>query len=204
MANINYVPIFLTALITIILFTPVLISGYASEIKLSDCGCKWYKSELIIWIDNRSGEIEYTNVAIDAINEWQDNFKKISYEIHTLPPGEYDIVITIHKTYGNAVGLPKETVGFATNEKKPNSDELIHATIDVSTSYRNAYGSISKIKDAVFYNMVLHEFGHAIGLGHAVDNGKNPLDPMHHALYIDEDRRKVSELDVITLDNLYG
>jgi hypothetical protein len=52
--------------------------------------------------------------------------------------------------------------------------------------------------------MVLHEFGHAIGLGHAVDNGKNPLDPMHHALYIDEDRRKVSELDVITLDNLYG
>lgn len=189
--------------LSIFLFLPVLAAGYASEIKLSDCECKWYKSKLTVWIDNRA-EIKYTYIAIDAITEWQINFPMISYEIHTLPPDSYDVVITIHKMYGNAVGLPKETIGFATNQKIPNTDELVKVTIDVPISYRNAYGSISKIDETVFYNMVLHEFGHALGLGHAVDNKKDPIDPMHHALYIDEPRRKVSELNVITLQNLYS
>lgn len=58
--------------LSIVLFLPVLAAGYASEIKLSDCECKWYKSELIVWIDNRA-EMKYRCVAIDAITEWQIN-----------------------------------------------------------------------------------------------------------------------------------
>lgn len=191
------------ASLTILLFFPVLANGYASEIKLSDCQCKWHKSNLTILIDN-AAEARYTGIVIDAINEWQGSFKKLSYEIHTIPPADYDIVITIHKTYGKAVGLPRETIGFATNEKKPHSDELVKVTIDVPISYRNGYGSMSKISDEVFYNMVLHEFGHAIGLGHAKDNKKSPIDPMYHAMRTDETSRNISELDVDTLENLYN
>jgi predicted Zn-dependent protease len=202
MFNPYYASLIVAASVSIMLLYPVLASGYASEVKLSDCECRWHKSTLVVWIDNNV-EMKYTDIAIDAINEWLDNFDKLSYEIHTLPPDHYDIVITIHKMYGNTVGLPKETFGFATNEKKPDSDELVKVTIDVPISYRNGYGSISKINDAVFYNMVLHEFGHALGLGHAVDNRKDAIDPMYHALRIDEPPRKVSELDVITLENLY-
>jgi len=202
MFNPYYASIIVAASVSIMLLYPVLASGYASEVKLSDCECKWHKSTLVIWIDNNV-DMKYTHIAIDAITEWQDNFDKLSYEIHTLPPDHYDIAITIHKMYGNAVDLPKETFGFATNEKKPDSDELVKVTIDVPISYRNGYGSISKINDAVFYNMVLHEFGHALGLGHAVDNRKDAIDPMYHALHIDEPPRMVSELDVITLENLY-
>jgi predicted Zn-dependent protease len=181
---------------------PVIAYGFASEVALSDCGCKWDKDKLVVWIENRS-ESKYTDIAIKAMTEWQNSFTGLSYVINTLPPDQYDIVITIHKTYGGAVGLPKETIGFATNEKKPNSNELIYASIDVPTSYRNPYGSMSKISETVFYNMVLHEFGHAIGLGHAVDNNKDPIDPMHHSIYLDEKARKVSELDVSTLEKLY-
>ncbi|MEM3117362.1 MAG: hypothetical protein QW136_03045 [Nitrososphaerales archaeon] len=184
------------------LLYPMVAHGYASEIGLSDCKCKWHKSDLVVWIDNRS-EFKYTEVVVNAIGEWETNFEKLSYEINTLHPSDYDIVITIHKTYGNAIGLPKETIGFATNTKKPNSDELIKVTIDVPTQYRNVYGSMSKIDDTVFYNMILHEFGHALGLGHAVDNKKEPIDPMHHALYLDENAREVSGLDVLALERLY-
>lgn len=202
MLNHKQISVLLFVSITLLLFSPVLASGYASEVKFSDCKCKWYKSKMIVWIDNRS-ELKYTFLAMNAISEWQGNFKKLSYEIHTIPPDNYDIAITIHKMYGMATGLPRETIGFTTNEKKQNSDELIQVTIDVPTYYRNAYGSISKINDTVFYNMVLHEFGHAIGLGHATDNKKNHIDPMYHALHIDEEPRKVSELDIVTLESLY-
>lgn len=198
-----YVTLSLIALVTTLLFYPVLTEGYAGEIKFSDCQCKWYKSKLIVWIDNRS-ELKYTNLVTDAINEWQRNFTKLSYEINTVSPNQYDIAITIHKTYGYATGLPRETIGFTTNEKKPNSSELVQVTIDVPTHYRNAYGSVSKIKDAVFYNMVLHELGHGLGLGHAVDNKKAPLDPMYHKLRIDEVARKMSKLDITTLETLYS
>jgi predicted Zn-dependent protease len=147
-------------------------------------------------------EFKYTKIAMDAIDAWENNFDRLSYKIYTLPPDEYDIRITIHKMYGNAVGLPKETIAFTTNEKGGNG-ELIHAAIDLSVYYRNTYGSISSVSDRVFYNMVLHEFGHAIGLGHAIDNGKEPVDPMHHSLLINEDKRQVSKLDVLTLKSLY-
>jgi predicted Zn-dependent protease len=193
--------ILITSVATL-LFSPILVNGYASEVKLSDCKCKWYKPKLIVWIDNNS-ETKYTDLAIDAINEWQSNFKQLSYTIHTIAPDNYDIVITIHKMYGKAVGLPREAVGLTMKEKKLNSDELVQATIEIPTYYRNAYGSTSKISDAVFYNMVLHEFGHAIGLGHAVDNKRKPIDPMYHMFRIDEDARKVSKLDVAALESLY-
>jgi hypothetical protein len=191
----------LILLISITLPYPLLAHGYASKIKFSDCDCRWDKSELIVWMDNEV-EFKYTKIAMDAIDAWENNFDRLSYKIYTLPPDEYDIRITIHKMYGNAVGLPKETIAFTTNEKGGNG-ELIHAAIDLSVYYRNTYGSISSVSDRVFYNMVLHEFGHAIGLGHAIDNGKEPVDPMHHSLLINEDKRQVSKLDVLTLKSLY-
>jgi predicted Zn-dependent protease len=197
-----YATLSLIVLVTSMLFYPVLSEGFATELNLSDCQCKWYKSKLVVWIDNQS-ELRNTSLVIDAINEWQRNFTKLYYEIHTISPSDYDIAITIHKTYGYATGLPRETIGFTTNEKKPHTNELVQVTIDVPTHYRNSYGSITKIKDDVFYNMVLHELGHGLGLGHAVDNRKAPLDPMYHKLRIDEPARQVSALDLSTLEKLY-
>jgi predicted Zn-dependent protease len=198
----EYLPVAAAALI-IILTIPVLASGYASEVKFSDCICRWHKTDLIVWIDN-TADPKHASLVMDAINQWHGKFGKLSYEIHTIPPSGYDILITIHKTYPKAVGLPRETIGIATNEKKPNSDELVQVTIDIPTYYRNGYGSISKLNDTVFYNMVLHEFGHALGLGHAKDNRKNPVDPMYHAIRLNEEPRSVSELDVRTLESLYS
>lgn len=181
---------------------PAAAFGYATDVNTSDCECKWHKSELKVWIDNYS-DYKYTNIVKEAIKEWEGSFERLSYKVYTHPPGGHDIVIRIHKMYGNQVGLPKDTVGSSANLKKPNSDELIHVSINLPTSYRNGYGSVSKIDGSVFYNMVLHEFGHAIGLGHAEDNGKKPLDPMYHKFFLNEDRRQVSEQDVETLQQLY-
>jgi hypothetical protein len=198
----NRVSIILIVSITVLLIAPILANGYAKEIKLSDCKCKWHKSELVVWINNTS-EVKYTRIVTDAINEWHDNFKELSYKIHTIPPDNYDIEITIHKAYGKAVGLPRDTAAITSNEREPNSNRLVSVTIDVPTYYRSLYGSTIKIKDVVFYNMILHEFGHAIGLGHATDNRMKPLDPMYHSLRLNEEARKVSELDVTTLASLY-
>jgi predicted Zn-dependent protease len=61
----------------------------------------------------------------------------------------------------------------------------------------------SPMSETMFYNVILHEMGHAIGLGHANDNEQGLIDPMFKYFNNEEEKRSVSRLDVMTLQRLY-
>lgn len=192
-------------LVAFMIVIPVYAGGYATNIVYLDCACKWGKSQIVVWIEN-SQEEKYTNHVIDAFHAWQTNFPKLKYLIYTDKPERWDIHVKIVEKHFLE---SKEGTVLATSNINADysnaSIESVYIVIPTSLAEGNdsEHMKFNKMNDNMFYNIILHEVGHAIGLGHANENEQGMIDPMYKYIDSDEEKRSVSKLDVMTLQRLY-
>jgi predicted Zn-dependent protease len=183
---------------------PIYVYGYATNISFLDCACKWDKKQIIIWIEN-SQESKYTDYVMEAFNVWHTNFPELRYSIHTDKPAKWDIHVKIVDKY-----VDEETPGILakTDIRASWGSATIEKVFIIIPTHMAVFAEseqiqFSEMNDIMFYNIILHETGHAIGLGHANENEERLIDPMFKYIDSDEEKRTVSKLDVMTLERLY-
>lgn len=132
---------------------------------------------------------------IDALDEWATNFRGHFILLSTPPTKKNpaDITITLKKNWGNVLGSTSIRYSGST---------IISATITVAT--KNAMGLPLDATDV--FSITAHELGHALGLGHATDDGVEPIDLMYPYFDFVGSNARVypSSLDVKAVRAIYG
>ncbi len=169
---------------------------------------KWADLYFSICIFN-SGDSKYEKLFVDAVETWKNVWPHFSYKVSEGRAG-CDIDLNIVKY---PVGLAKERGSYGTTKVEYlesrgsiTSVDMIIPTQTKKEVYQGDYCCkevVDNISDKVFYITALHEFGHALGLGHTKDDGKGSLDIMHPNLYQQSDYL-ISSVTIKGLDDLYG
>jgi hypothetical protein len=184
--------------------TTVYASGYATNIAFLACACKWDKKQIIVWIEN-SEDRKYTDYAIEAFNAWQTNFPRLQYAIHKDNSAEWDIHVKIVDKYVDEENFGTLAKSDILVDWSSGSLDKVSILIPTHVAKRAETKQIefSEMNDAMFYNIILHEIGHSIGLGHANENEQGLIDPMFKYIDKNEGKRSISKLDIMTLERLY-
>jgi predicted Zn-dependent protease len=167
---------------------------------------KWDHLYLSICVKNESDPV-YEKLFLNAVEQWKEAWPHFSFNVNKNTSGcDIDASITEY-----SVGLPKERHSQGTTEIKywPNGN-IVKADITIPTKVKKevrlgddcCMELTYTISEKKFYLVSLHEFGHALGLGHSKETEKEPFDVMHvieeHNQYI------ISQVAVKTLDRMYG
>ncbi len=190
------------------LFIPAVAYGYASSFSYAT-QAKWNNNLNFMICISSIEEKEYEDLLIKAIDEWKDRWNHFSY---TLSRGSGCHINThIVKTH------PKVTdhgySGYTSLEYWEHGAitkaEIIlptHTKSYVSTAIKSKTVTtevLAELSRTQFYRAALHEFGHALNLGHFDDNGEEPIDIMHSYPASDDQNQGISQRDVEALNWLY-
>jgi predicted Zn-dependent protease len=179
-------------------------NGYATNITFLDCACKWDKKDIAVWIENFQEE-KYTNLVTEAFDSWQTNFPQLHYTVYTNYTEKWDIRVKIVDKYLDEEELRTLAKTDIIADWSDNNIEKVSVIIPthIVENVESDELQFTRMKDVMFYNVILHEIGHAIGLGHANENEEGLIDPMFKYMNKDEERRIISKLDTMTLERLY-
>ncbi len=190
------------------LFVPTVAYGYASSFSYGT-QAKWNNNLNFMICISSIEEKEYEDLFVKAVEEWKDRWNHFGYMLSR--GSGCHINVNIVKTH------PQVTdhgyVGYTSLEYWENGAitkaEIIlptHTKHDVSTVIKNKTVTtevLEPLSKTQFYRAALHEFGHALNLGHFDDNGEEPIDIMHAYPASDDQDQGISQRDIEALNWLY-
>lgn len=184
----------LLAVLIILSFIPTT-SLYATATSIPYIGASWNESPVTVYISLQKGvNPGYKDEVTAALNAWKVN-SNYSFQILNTPQSKRipaDIYIQIKKNTGAVLGSTKISA----------SSGILTST-SITMASQNAMGK--PLDRADFRNILRHELGHALGLGHANDVGgeKDLMYPYYDYLEVGTDVYP-SALDLDALSHLYG
>ncbi|MCL5986276.1 MAG: matrixin family metalloprotease [Actinobacteria bacterium] len=170
-------------------------------------GASWDHDPVTVYITLDKGvDASYGNEVRTVLEDWSSSLKSKSktisgtagaFNFSTLSSPQSkkipaDITIRIRKNTGNILGSAQI---FSSNETM--------AYVKIVMASQNAMGK--PLDKADFRNILRHELGHALGLGHANDDGvgeKDLMYPSYDYIQIGTDTLP-SEIDLSAVINLY-
>lgn len=167
---------------------------------------KWNHLYFSICISNISYD-KYEKLFINAIEQWKSAWPHFDYMVRKNQVG-CDINVQITK---DSVGVTKERHSQGTTKVTYwKNSHIASADITIPTQIRKEVKQgeycciplIYEISEKRFYLTSLHEFGHALGLGHAKDDGEEPFDVMQ--LMGEHPKHVISAVSIKALDRIYG
>jgi len=198
-----------TWLIIASLFTPVLLNAqlsysYPSSIDKA-VPAKWTYLNFTVCIFSIA-DAKYERLFIKAMDEWKNTWPHFSYSLGKSQNCNINVSITkdfVELTGAGHAGITK--TGYYEDGNIVKADIIIPTQIkaEVSQGYYCCREVTLEFTEKMFYATALHEFGHALNLGHAVDDGEDPRDVMHPTAS-EESRYIISSLTIKALDKIYG
>jgi|GEM_PF-1539142 len=166
---------------------------------------KWSYLAFSICISNIA-DSKYERLFVQAIEEWKSAWPHFSYQLQKKTGCNINVSITkafVELQKAGHAGVTKTE--YYTDGNIVKADIIIPTQIkgEVKQGYYCCREVQFEVSEKLFYTTALHEFGHALNLGHAPNIDKEPRDIMHPVA--SEESQYVISTDAIeTLDTIYG
>lgn len=139
------------------------INQYIENSKINGRLCKWVKSPINVFITPITANIPNKNFFYSEVNRaialWNNCLKELNVQFYSVQsPTNADIVIHWVKVGRVFEGMCKYVSVINGEIKK----------ISIDVGLFNEYSSKNVTNESIF-SAILHELGHALGLGHGVD-----------------------------------
>ncbi|MFY3740423.1 MAG: hypothetical protein HMLIMOIP_000861 [Candidatus Nitrosomirales archaeon] len=190
------------------LFIPPVAYGYASSFSYGT-QAKWNNNLNFMICISSIEEKEYEDLFVKAIDEWKDRWNHFGYMLSRGSGCHINVYIvkTHHQVtdhgyvgytsleYWEHGAITKAEIILPTHTKNYVSTEVKSKIVTTEV--------LEPLSKTQFYRAALHEFGHALGLGHFDDNGEEPIDIMHAYPASDDQDQGISQRDIEALNWLY-
>ncbi|MFQ5969563.1 MAG: hypothetical protein ACE5J2_03590 [Nitrososphaerales archaeon] len=190
------------------LLIPTAAYGYSTNFDYA-VQAKWTNNlNFMICIANSQGK-EYEGLFIKAIDEWKARWPHFVYTIsyasgchinlhivekHSML-AEHGYVGYTNMEYWEHGGIAKADIILPTHKKNTITTEVKGKTVTME--------HLEPLSSTQFYRAALHEFGHALNLGHFDDNGIEPIDIMYPHPADDAQEQGISQRDIQALNWYY-
>ncbi len=190
-------------LLSVLVLLAIAIPVYAVATSIGYIGASWNHDPVTVYVSMQKGvDPLYADEVQTALDDWSDALKfetdspNFNFEVLITPVSKRnpaDISINLKQNTGAVLG---------STSLSSSGENLIYTKITMAT--QNAMGK--PLDKADFRNILRHELGHALGLGHANDNGvgdKDLMYPYYDFITVGYDVFP-STLDINSLVNIYG
>lgn len=199
------------ALIVGIVFTLFLNTdayGYSTNFNYAT-SAKWTNNlNFMICIANGQGK-EYEALFIKAVDEWKTKWPNFAYTISYASGCHINVyIVNTHSMLADHGYVGYTNIEHWQHGAITKADIILptHKKITVTTEVKGKIVTeeyLEPLSTKQFYRASLHEFGHALNLGHFDDNGIEPIDIMHPYPADEDQEQGISHRDIQALNWYY-
>ncbi|MFQ5970338.1 MAG: matrixin family metalloprotease [Nitrososphaerales archaeon] len=182
--------------------------GYATNFDYAT-SAKWSNNlNFMICLSNNQGK-EYEALFIKAVEEWKSRWPHFGYRISYASGCHINLfILETHSMLSEHGYVGYTNIEHWQHGAITKADIILptHKKVTVTTevkgkTFEKEY--LEPLSKVQFYRAALHEFGHALNLGHFDDNGIEPIDIMYPYPADDEQEQGISQRDIQALNWYY-
>lgn len=170
---------------------------------------KWSNNlNFMICIANGQGK-EYEGLFLKAVDEWKSKWPHFAYTISYASGCHINVnIVKTHSMLADHGYVGFTTLEYWQHGAITKADIILptHKKTTVTTEVKGKTVTeefLTPLSNTLFYRAALHEFGHALNLGHFDDNGEEPIDIMHPYPASEDKEQGISQRDIQALNWYY-